>query len=246
MRVSKCLKGAPMKRLKILTIMWVTVWVFGFSISAVKADIYSWTDEDGVSHFTNYAPPKQARLLMKTPEIPYDEEADIQRREAERLEMARQELAEREAFLLQQQQEAQRRIAEANARAEAALREADRILKDVETAADEADSYRSSSYRSGYYYPYYGIGPRHFFKGQRHFHGNLFHKKHHFKTKRHHFKPKRHHLKHRHPGKHFTKRSFHHRFVRKHGIRRHHSITRGRFSSHHSRAAAFRGRHGRF
>ena len=115
-----------MKWFKIL--MLAALGLAGFATLEVNADIYSWTDENGVRYFTNDAPPKQAQLLMKTPEIAYDEEADLQRRQNEELEAARQELAEREAFLQEQQQAAERRIAEANARAEAALREADRIL----------------------------------------------------------------------------------------------------------------------
>ncbi len=150
-----------MKQLSIVTMVWVAVWVAGLSISAANADIYSWTDENGVNHFTNYAPPKQARLLMKTPEIPYDEQADIQRQETDRLEVARQELAEREAFLLQQQEEAERRIAEASARTEAALREANQVLQDAEAAAEDANTNRNGSYAYGYgYYPYYRYGYR--------------------------------------------------------------------------------------
>jgi hypothetical protein len=79
-------------------------WFAGLAVSAAGADIYAWTDENGVKYFTNHAPPEQATLFMKTREIPYDEEADNQRREMDRLEVARQELAEREAFLQEQQQ----------------------------------------------------------------------------------------------------------------------------------------------
>ena len=69
---------------------------------AGATEIYRWTDENGVKHITNYAPPEQAEVLMRTPEIPYDAEADRQRQEAERRErMAREklELAEKEARL---------------------------------------------------------------------------------------------------------------------------------------------------
>jgi hypothetical protein len=201
--------------------VWVAVWVCGFSITAANADIYSWTDENGVNHFTNYAPPKQARLLMKTPEIPYDEEADIQRRETDRLEVARQELAEREAFLMLQQQQAERRLAEANARVDAALREADKILQDAEAATEDANYNNGDSYAYGYgYYPYY----RHGYRKYGHYY-----KKRHFK------------YGYRHGQKYYFKS--HHR---KHGVKRHHSISRSRRSSHRSRAAAFRGRHGRY
>jgi hypothetical protein len=37
--------------------------------AAVSADIYVWTDADGVKNFTNQAPPEQAVLFMVTPEI---------------------------------------------------------------------------------------------------------------------------------------------------------------------------------
>ncbi len=238
-----------MKRFNIITMVWAAVWLCGLSISAADADIYHWTDENGVNHYTNYAPPKKARLLMKTPEIPYDREADIQRQETDRLEVARQELAEREAFLLQQQIEAERRIAEANARADAALREADQILQDAEAAAADADTYRNGNYAYGYgYYPYYRPGYRKYVHP---------YKKHHYKyRKSRHYKYKHRygrHYKHAYP--HYR----HHKYgyqprqkyifkgsQRKHSFKRHQGRYGGRRSAHHSRAAAFRGRHGRY
>jgi hypothetical protein len=219
--------------------VWVTVWVSGFSILAAQADIYSWTDENGVNHFTNYAPPKHARLLIKTPEIPYDQDADNQRQETDRLEVARHELAEREAFLLLQQQEAERRLAEANARADAALREADQILQDAEAAAENGDYYRNGSYAYGYgYYPYYRPGYRKY--------GHHYKKRHHKYRHGRHYKYKYRHGRPYKPGyrnghKYYSKS--HHR---QNGFKRHRSISRGGKFSHHSRAAAFRGRHGRY
>jgi hypothetical protein len=71
-------------------------------VCPANADIYVWTDESGIKHITNYAPPEQAQVLIRTPEIPYDPEADRQRREAERRERIareKQELAEKEARL---------------------------------------------------------------------------------------------------------------------------------------------------
>ena len=141
--------------------------IFGFvslAVSTAGADIYAWTDENGIRHFTNQAPPKQATLFMKTPEIPYDEEADNRRSEADRLAVARQELAEREAFLLEQQLAAERRLAAANARADEALREAERILQDAQAASENANYSSSSSYGFGYYYPYYRYKPHHYKK----------------------------------------------------------------------------------
>ena len=213
--------------MKRLNIMMMALAAFGFGgvlVSTASADIYAWTDENGVKYFTNHAPPKQATLFMKTPEIPYDEEADNQRREMDHQEVARQELAEREAFLREQQQAAERRIAEANARADAALREADRILQDAQAVSEDAEYRSSSSYATGYYYPYYRYGSRYLYKGYTRFNGSLYRKRHHKK----------------HPAKH----PLHNRYQQKYGVRSHYAISGGRYLTHRSRTAAFRGRHG--
>ena len=160
---------APMKRLNIQVLIMALLGFAGLAVSTASADIYAWTDENGVKYFTNQAPPKQATLFMKTPEIPYDEEADNQRREIDRLAVARQELAEREAFILEQQLAAERRIAAANARADEALREADRILQDAKAASEDANYSSSSSFGFGYYYPYYRYKSHHHKKGHKRF-----------------------------------------------------------------------------
>jgi hypothetical protein len=214
-----------MKRSNILLL--AALWLSGFAALEADADIYSWTDENGVRYFTNYAPPKHAQLLMKTPEIEYDEEADLQRREMDELEVARQELAEREAYLLQQQQEAERRIAAAKARAEAALQEADRILQEAETAAEEDDNADSSNYAYGYYSPYYGYRyPRkiHYKDYYYYYYGGLHHKKPFYKPKP----------------------TPYDRFVRKFSTDRYSNKFRSPVQSHQERVNAFRGRHGRF
>ncbi len=98
------------------------------SVSSSFADIYEWTDENGVMHYSNTAPSAEARVLMKTKEEPYDEAADRARMEAERLErleLARLELAQREAELELREAESERRLREADRVAEEALREAD-------------------------------------------------------------------------------------------------------------------------
>jgi hypothetical protein len=208
--------------------MLVAVGVYGFVALSARADIYSWTDENGVNHFTNYAPPKHAKLLMKTSEIPYDAEADNQRRETDRLEVARQELAERETFLLQEQQAAERRIAEANARANAALREADQILQEAEAAAEDTNYNRSNGYLYGYgYYPSYRYSrPSRYIRDYRYSRYPGYYHKNYYRGGRY---PKKHHYQ-KSPKHHFNRR---------------HSTFRNR-SSHRSRTSAFRGRHGRF
>jgi len=122
---------------------------------SLHADIYEWTDANGVRHFTNYAPPDDATILMKTNEVPYDEAADRARMEADRqyqreyqLELARLELAAKEA-------EIERR----EAAAERIAAEAERYAQETELAAKQyLDDARNGSYyyRGGGYYGYYG------------------------------------------------------------------------------------------
>jgi len=40
----------------------------GATVPIASADIYFWTDENGVKNFTNYSPPEKAEVFMKTPE----------------------------------------------------------------------------------------------------------------------------------------------------------------------------------
>ena len=100
------------------------------------ADIYEWTDDNGLKHYTNQAPPAGSRLLMISKEIPYDQAADRARMEAEqqeRLELARLEMAQREAELELREAEAERRLAEADRLAQKAMRDDDYYLYDTYT-----------------------------------------------------------------------------------------------------------------
>jgi len=111
------------------------------------ADIYEWTDENGVKHYSNYAPAAKSKVLMKTKEEPYDEAADRARVEAERqefLELSRLELAQREAELELREAEAERKLWAAERAAQEALREADDYLED--TGADSRIIYRGVGY----------------------------------------------------------------------------------------------------
>jgi hypothetical protein len=125
----------------------------------LHADIYEWTDENGVKHFTNYAPPDDATILMKTEELPHDEAADRTRMEDDRQyldELARLERAEREAEL-------ERRVAEAERRAAEAERYAQETLQATEKYLNDARNDRWY-YRVGGYYPYYPTPYRHYYK----------------------------------------------------------------------------------
>jgi hypothetical protein len=125
------------------------------------ADIYEWTDENGVKHYSNYAPAAKSKVLMKTKEEPYDEAADRARMETERqerLELARLEIAQREAELELREAEAEQRLAEADRVAEEALREADYYREEAGTSSRVI--YRGGGYgclddRYGCNYPIY-------------------------------------------------------------------------------------------
>ena len=112
------------------------------------ADIYEWTDENGVKHYSNYAPSEESKVLMKTKEEPYDEAADRARMEferQERLALARLELAQWEAELELREAEAKRKLAEAERMAQEALRAADDDY-------DEAITSSRIIYRGGRYW----------------------------------------------------------------------------------------------
>ena len=151
-----------------------------FIASSLFADIYEWTDANGVKHFTNYAPPDNAKLLMKTEALPYDEAADIERMETEQqdqLELERQEIAEREAEL-------ERKVAEAERRLAALDRQAERIEREAEERSDETadDADIDRSYGSYGYYPGYYTYPRKqrwYYRGHS---GGIYYKKPHYKS----------------------------------------------------------------
>jgi hypothetical protein len=159
--------------------------------STANADIYAWTDENGVRHFTNYAPPPQANIVMKSEELPYDELADRERMELERqdqLAAALQELADKEARLAEMQLAAEKRIEAANRKAEAALEQAEALLDQVQYESSGDTGSRYLHY--GYYYPYnrrlhHSIYDRWYYR-KRH---SIYHKKPHARHyHKHHYK----------------------------------------------------------
>ncbi len=150
--------------------------------SSSFADIYEWTDENGVKHYSNYAPAAESKVLMKTKEEPYDEEADRARMETERqerLELARLEIVQREAELELREAEAERRLAAADRVAEEALREADYYREEAGTSSrviyrGGGGGYRCLDGRYGCNYPIYD---RWYYrkKHRRTSHNRLFH-----------------------------------------------------------------------
>ena len=217
----------PMKGFKI----YIFILVQLFIASSLFADIYEWTDENGVKHFTNYAPPDNAKLMMKTEPVPYDETdsewaaADNERtatEEQDRLELARQEFAEREADLERKVAEAERRLAEIDRQAERTDSEAEELSDEAGDAPYIDRSYSRYGYYSGYYTtPYKG---RKYYRGT---YGGIYYKKPYYKT----YHRYRHYKKHnyRHHKRHFFKN----KHIPRHHIRSH--VKRG-YGKHHYRS----------
>ena len=227
-----------MKGLKIFLL----ITVYFFIASSSFADIYEWTDANGVKYFTNYAPPDNAKLLMKTEAVPYDEAADIERMETEQqdqLELERQEIAEREAEL-------ERKVAEAERRLAALDRQAERIEREAEEWSDESadDAYIDSGYGSYGYYPGYYTYPRKqrwYYRGNS---GGIYYKKPYYKSyhRYRHYKKNYygHHKKRIVKNKQFPKRHFRSHSKQRHV--KHHYRSQGR--RHYGRGQFNRGRIG--
>jgi hypothetical protein len=64
-----------MKTFTILIILALIV----FGISAVNADVYTWVDENGVRHYSDFPPEDEQDAKVVFPEYQYDESADKKR-----------------------------------------------------------------------------------------------------------------------------------------------------------------------
>ena len=143
--------------------------MFFWTAPAVFADIYVWTDANGVKNFTNNAPPEQAVVFMETPEIevkapvsetiPVMESDDAEALHAEELQAAQKEieaLAEQVAGLRRELQDALEPVPE---------------QPPIETTEVVESTNRfgyGTVYRSGYYRPYDPYGFLWYHKVKRH------------------------------------------------------------------------------
>jgi len=219
-----------------------------FVASSLYADIYEWTDENGVKHYTNYAPPPEANVLIKTEELPYDAAADLARREAEReeqLELTRLEIAERKAELEWREAEAEQRLAAAGRQAEETLREAEKILNEARNDRYDYGNVGYSDFYRGYYPHHYKN--RYYYRNQTS--SIYFTKRHHirhfkrYQSKKHRYGYDHTYHRSRHDGQ---KRSYKQTHRRDNGLRSHRGNHRGQLSilSHRSSHSG-RGQSGR-
>jgi len=130
-------------------------------VPIASADIYFWTDENGVKNFTNYSPPEKAEVFMETSEADQGtalDEAETDRAgdtdralESEQLQAA----AEKIEALREQVDELSHHLKNFEALIDASPSEADDVTSEAEEAATTV------RYGSGYvYWPYpYGYPP---------------------------------------------------------------------------------------
>jgi len=141
--------------MKVLGIIGTFLFVYLWT-SPVSATIYTWTDENGVVHFTNYAPPSHAQVIVEdVPGRPAQEGdtasgSGTDQAFEDRLQRAEARANDLEQSLNQAQEKAQaleESLAEANRRAQEALR--------IEEAVSRSDTAWEEEYATPVYYSPY-------------------------------------------------------------------------------------------
>ena len=167
-----------MKRLLILMTLLCIQWA-----SPVSADIYRWTDANGVMHFSNEPPPAGAKVLDKIEETPYDADADRQRIKEDRryrIEREKLELEERKAELAGREREAQLKLEEANRRMQQAQQQQQQALNKERDEDDCGDAFLRYGYCGagyGYGYSHGGRpGPNNLYRGYYRENNSLYYK----------------------------------------------------------------------
>lgn len=123
---------------------------------AARAEIYSWTDEQGVRHFSDSLPQHSADVHVAR-EIPHDKIADKKQADAHRQMMdeitaqqrLKRETAETEAL--------KKRLEKAEHQSKAAQKKAEEAMRAAEEA--QATASEKQRYREVYVIPQRGIGP---------------------------------------------------------------------------------------
>lgn len=145
-----------MKRLlSLLFLIGFLLWV-----SASYADIYSWTDANGVKNFGNQPPENATNIKLIFKEKPYDAAADKQRTETDNKELT-ELIRELEADEAKQAAEARRKAAQAEANREPTREERIALEKNrleakiadlEEKPLDFFGSFKNKRVRLGYYH----------------------------------------------------------------------------------------------
>jgi len=131
-------RDIPMKiwKISIAVLLVICFWTPNSS-----ADIYSWKDENGIMHFTNYSAPPGARMVVKDVEIPRN--TDTEEHIAERTDLLEEQAEQLDKGLKEVKdlvEDLANRLTEAN-------RMAEEVMENAEALEDEP--YYSESYYSG-------------------------------------------------------------------------------------------------
>jgi hypothetical protein len=150
------LKEVPMQAMiLVICMLTATVW-----IPQTWADIYIWTDEDGVRHISNLNPPAHAKILLTTEEPVYDRAPPRAQEAADKeqaLQRAQARVREREAQLERQEAELEHRIEKTAQKTQEALRETEERLSAVEARYAQWKADRSYAFSTiTYFYRPYG------------------------------------------------------------------------------------------
>jgi hypothetical protein len=138
-----------------LTTAFFTMILAGIFVTPLYADIYSWTDENGVKHFSNAPPGDAEDVTVEFKEYQYDAKADRQRFDMEQDEWESVfKQAEREEKKERQRAEAERRNRKPT-RAELVEAEKERLLNQItmleEKPLEYFGSFKNKRVRLGYY-----------------------------------------------------------------------------------------------
>ncbi len=122
------------------------IWTGIVALPAARADIYAWTDADGVRHFSNKPPQDRVDGTRQSKEIPYDAAGDRRNREADERYFDQQAL-DNTVRRLEQTERALERSLERAREAEA---RADNATPRYDDDYDAEPEYRGTYYGSGY------------------------------------------------------------------------------------------------
>lgn len=132
--------------------------IAGVTVPIASADIYFWTDENGVKNFTNYSPPEKAEVFMETSEA--DQDTAVDETEIDQAGEPDRALASEQLQAATEKIEALRVQVDELTDRLAAQSEAPPIETD-EVAVETGEASNTIRYGSGYvYWPYpYGYLP---------------------------------------------------------------------------------------
>ena len=192
----------------------------GFWVPHLRANIYSWTDKDGVVHYTNYNPPKGAKIVLKAPEFVQVEDTLQELDETNDPDSYLTEIkkiVEQQSIIAERQQTIKDQLDALNRKSELVIEQSQDLLDEAKPIIGGRTDFRNHgskdfthashnrsyiSYGSIPYYPYhrYRSNIRHGGFRYRHFKYYRYDKRHFSHRKDHYYR----HLIRRHPG-HFSK-----------------------------------------